>query len=599
MKKYIIIIFLFSTLAACKKNFLDRYPQTVIAPQLYFKTQSDLDLYVNGLLSLPGADGIYVNSSDGTTDDYGNISTYTLASIMQGTIDASNVPDYWSWGRLRNINYFLDNYQTAAVSQDIKDHYAGLARFYRAQFYMTMVQQYNNVPWYGHAIDPNDSAALYKPSDSRSLVVDSIMSDLDFAANHVDADVPAGTPGLWAVKSYYARYALYEGTYREYHPELNLQTTASTYLQIAQKQASDIMASGNFSLDPNYSDLFNSTDLSNNSEVILNQPYDGNIQGSGSGDNTVNGNQIYGVQFPSRGLMQDFGMADGSKFTAVPGYDTMEFVTEFKNRDPRLYVTYFSPGFEKAVSSGTPQPYVPVLGAGKTGYYQLKGYINSTDGISIANIDVPIMRYAEVLLIYAEASAELGTLTQADIDNTIVLLRNRAKLTNPEISMSAANGNPDPLLAAKYPNVTGANKGIILEIRREKRVEFALEGQRQDDLFRWAAGPTCIAPYPEGLYFPGLGKYDLTGDGIPDIELISASTPIPSPGETNPLGVAIIYYQVSSYGNNSNVWLANGTSGVTVTGGPARSFIEPKDYYLPIPASEIALNPNLKQVFGW
>lgn len=599
MKKYIIIICILTCIVSCKKDYLDRFPETAISPQLFFKTQSDLDLYINGLLSLPGSYGIYVNLDDATTDDYGNISTFTLASVMQGTINASNVPDYWVWSRLRNINYFLDNYQMADVSDEIKNHYAGLARLYRAQFYMTMVQRYNNVPWYSHTIDPNDTVALYKPSDPRTLVVDSIMADLDFAANHVNADVPQGTPGLWAAKAYYARYALYEGTYRKYHSELNLQNTANNYLQIAQQQANDIITSGNFSLDPNYSNLFNSPDLSSNNEVILNEPYDGNIQGSGAGNNTVNGNQVYGVQFPSRDLMQNFGMKDGSKFTAIPGYDTMQYVSEFKNRDPRLYVAYFYPGFAKAVSSGTPQPYVPVLGAGKTGYYQLKGYINSTDGITIANVDVPIIRYAEILLIYAEASAELGTITQADVDNTIGLIRTRAGVTNTVLNMAVANSNPDRLLAAKFPKVTGADKGIILEIRREKRAEFAFEGQRHDDLFRWAAGPTAIAPYPEGLYFPDLGKYDLTGDGVPDIQLISASTPIPSPGENNSLGVPLIYYKVSAYGNNGHVWLKNGTSGVTVTGGPARSFIEPKDYYLPIPASEIALNPNLQQVFGW
>jgi hypothetical protein len=599
MKKYIIIVCIISCIASCKKDYLDRFPQTVVSPQLFFKTQNDLDLYINGLLSLPGSDGIYVNGDDATTDDYGNISTFTLASVMQGTINANNVPNYWSWGRLRNINYFLDNYQTADVSDEIKNHYVGLARLYRAQFYMTMVQRYNNVPWYSHTVDPNDTAALYKPSDPRSLVVDSIMADLDFAATHVNESVPQSTPGLWAAKSYYARYALYEGTYRKYHPELNLESTADTYLQIAKKQADDIITSGKFSLDPNFSNLFNSTDLSGNSEVILNQAYDGSIQGSGAGNNTVNGNQVYGVQFPSRDLMQQFGMSDGSKFTAKPGYDTMQFVSEFKNRDPRLYITYFYPGFAKAVSSGTPQPYVPVLGAGKSGYYQLKGYINNTDGLAIANVDVPIIRYAEILLIYAEASAELGTLTQADIDNTIGLIRSRAGLTNPALNMAAANASPDPLLAAKYPKVSGANKGIILEIRREKRVEFALEGQRYDDLFRWAAGPTAIAPYPEGLYFEGLGKYDLTGDGVPDIQLLDESTPIPSPGENNSLGVPLIYYQVSSFGNNSNVWLKNGHSGATVTGGNPRTFTEPQDYYLPIPASEIALNPNLEQVFGW
>src|ERR1051325_6041109 len=99
MKKYIIIICIFSGIVSCKKNYLDRFPQSAISPQLFFKTQNDLDLYVNGLLSLPGSDGIYVNTNDATTDDYGNISTFTLAGIMQGTVNANNISsfgNYWA-----------------------------------------------------------------------------------------------------------------------------------------------------------------------------------------------------------------------------------------------------------------------------------------------------------------------------------------------------------------------------------------------------------------------------------------------------------------------------------------------------------------------
>ena len=92
MKKYIIIICIFTGIVSCKKNYLDRFPQSAISPQLFFKTQNDLDLYVNGLLSLPGSDGIYVNTNDATTDDYGNISTFTLAAVMQGTINATMFP---------------------------------------------------------------------------------------------------------------------------------------------------------------------------------------------------------------------------------------------------------------------------------------------------------------------------------------------------------------------------------------------------------------------------------------------------------------------------------------------------------------------------
>ena len=87
--------------------------------------------------------------------------------------------------------------------------------------------------------------------------MDSVMADLAFAASNVKESVPVGTPGLWVMKLMYSRVALYEGTYRKYHPELSLQSTANAFLQIAQKEAGDIIASGKFEILSNsdYSSL--------------------------------------------------------------------------------------------------------------------------------------------------------------------------------------------------------------------------------------------------------------------------------------------------------------------------------------------------------
>ena len=163
--------------------------------------------------------------------------------------------------------------------------------------------------------------------------------------------------------------------------------------------------------------------------------------------------------------------------------------------------------------------------------------------------------------------------------------------------MGWANGNADPVLAAKYPDVSGANKGVILEIRRERRVEFATEGYRFDDLMRWRAGKE-LEKIPEGMYFPGLGTYDLTGDGVPDIGLIDKSGSLPSP---NPQG-GIFYYKAGSFGETGvTVYLKNGNSGgAIVTDNKPRQFIDPKYYYRPVPFNQITLNPNLgPQSYGW
>lgn len=585
--------------SSCKKDFLDRYPQTTVSPELFFKSENDMALYINGLMDQARV-GSYL--SDQNTDNLATTASIEVKNIMTGTPSSRTIGEGWTWGRLRSINYFLDNYNKAQIAQDIKDHYAGLARYYRAAFYMDKVKRYCDVPWYSKTIEPGDSAMLYAAPTPRAKVMDSVLDDLAFAAAHVRETVPVGTPGVWAVKTFYARTALYEGTYRKYHAELKLESSANTWLEIARDIAKEIMSSGKFQLNStgnpagDYAALFASASLTNNKEVILNTPYDASKPGAPGSDinSTVFGDY---EQSPARNLVQTYLMKDGTRFTDKPGYQTLGFVKEFENRDPRMWQTLAYPGFKRINDA---KPYIQRLNKNFTGYHQLKGYYNTTtDGVLLGSFDFPAYRYAEVLLIYAEAAAELETITQADLDASLNLTRSRAGI--PALQLAAANGNPDPVLAAQYPSVAGANKGVLLEIRRERRVEFALEGYRYDDLMRWNAGK-LLEKIPEGMYFPGLGKYDLTGDGHEDIILIDKGSAIPDEAnkEKNALGEVLVYYKAGSFGENVTVYLRNGNSGGTlVTETTKRNFMEPKYYYRPIPYAEVVLNPNLKQPFGW
>ena len=582
-------------LSACKEDFLNRYPQTSISPEAFFNTEEDLALYINGLLSLPDA-GTYLN--DQSSDNATTTGAVEVKTIMTGTPTAQNITSGWSWTRLRNINYFLDNYRKANVTSEVRNHYVGMARYYRAQFYLSMVKRYSDVPWFSHALNPDDPE-LYKPRDSRAMVMDSVMADLEFASRNIRVTVPVGTPGRWAAMVFYARTALYEGTYRKYHPELNLQSTANALLEKAVSVSSEIMASGKFSIyntgkpTQDYATLFASQDLLTNPEVILANIFD---LSKGRGQN-VN-STVFGdyEQAPSRDFVQTYLMADGTRFTDQAGYQQFDFIKEFKNRDPRLAQTIAFPGWQRA---GDTAPYIQRLNKNFTGYHQLKGYANTTDNSLLNSVDFPVYRYAEVLLTNAEALAELGKLTQADLDKSVNLIRRRAGI--PDLLLSAANAGPDAVMVAQYPDVTGANQGVILEIRRERRVEFAFENTRYDDLMRWHAGK-LLTKIPEGMYFPGLGKYDLTGDGIEDVILIAAGTSIPGEAakEKNSLGVTLIYYKAGAIGEDVTVYLKNGVKGGTmVTETTSRKFEEPKYYYRPVPQQQVILNPNLKQLFGW
>lgn len=597
MKKYTYYLFILNIfwIASCNEDFMDRYPQTSIAPEEFFKTEQDLELYVNGLLSLPG---MFEYQADQSSDNLATTGAVEVKSVMTGSPNSQNITGGWNWSRLRNINYFLENSRQADASAEAIEHFEGIARYYRAIFYSNMVQRYSDVPWYDQLLSPTDED-LYKGRDSREMVVDGIMEDLEFASQHVREDVPTGTPGNWAVKLFYARFALYEGTFRKYHDELSLQSTANTFLTKASEISKIIMDSGEFSIyntgnpENDYKALFNSQDLTSNSEVILFNAYDRNKDKSSDVNTGVFGTY---EQSPARDLVQAYLMADGSSFTDNPGFENFSYVEEFQNRDPRLYQTLVYPGWIREPETSA---YIPLLNRNFTGYYQHKGYSNTTDNLELGGLDFPVYRYAEVLLIYAEALAELGALTQADLDASINLLRSRVGM--PSLNINQANAQPDPFMQNKYPNVSGPMAGVLLEIRRERRVELAVEGYRFDDLMRYGAGK-LLENIPEGMYFSGLGNFDLTGDGIPDVKLVDENKDIPEDDnkEVNELGEKLIYYKAGTIDDNVTVYLENGEDGGTmVTEVTPRNFIEPKYYYRPIPIQQVTLNPNLEQIFGW
>ncbi|WP_026955841.1 RagB/SusD family nutrient uptake outer membrane protein [Algoriphagus vanfongensis] len=595
MKKYIILIASLFCLSSCQDDFMDRYPQTSVAPEEFFKTEQDLELYVNGLLSMPGR-GSFLG--DQSSDNMATTAAVEIKNIMTGSPSSQTITGGWDWGRLRNINYFLDNYEKAETSDEVTAHYVGLARYYRAYFYVDMVQRYSDVPWYDKTMNPGDEE-LYKARDPREMVMANVIEDLQYAADHVRESVPEGTPDLYAVKAFFARVALYEGTYRKYHSELGLEASADSFLQMAVEQASDIMEANMFSIyttgnpERDYGSLFNSTNLVGNPEVILNNAYDVNKDRSSDNNTGIFGDY---EQSPSRDLVLSYLMKDGSRYTDMDGHLEMTFVEEFQNRDPRLSQTVVYPGWVREPDT---TPYIQSLNKNFTGYHQLKGYKNTVDNIDVASVDFAVYRYAEVLLTLAEAKAELNTLSQSDIDMTINVLRARAGM--PDMIMAEANANPDQFLASKYPQVSGANQGVVLEVRRERRIEMAMEGYRYDDLMRWNAGKLLEA-IPQGMYFPGLGKYDMTGDGIEDLILISKDSDIPvgEDKEQNSLGVDLIYYKAGTIDDNVGVFLENGENGgMMVTETKARNFEEPKYYYRPVPIQQVTLNPNLTQIFGW
>jgi hypothetical protein len=581
---------------ACSEDFLERAPQTAITGGGFFKSVSDVETYVNKLYDLtrPGSGFHDWDSDNATTFVSESLEAWNM---VRGLLNRDNVATAtWNtekWGTLRAINYLFDNLGSVeGVEADLL-HFVGIARLFRATFYIGMVNRYSDVPWINTAL-ASDNPDVYKGCDPRALVVDSIMADLEFAAANIKPALGNRTRmNKYTALTYLSRFALYEGTFRKYHSELNLASTAGTFLQRAASAAEEVMKSEVFEITgtgvsdlgndmngaPGYQALFHSMNLSGNSEVI------------NWSDNTVTYvGALYGHLLEisgslSRSLMETFLMADGSRFTAQAGYATKTFVEVFKNRDPRFAQVFAYPGF-----SGPDGPYRPSPHLG--GYGQLKFYPLTSDyvvGGGYHRGAFVIFRYAETLLNYAEAKAELGTLTQNDLDISVKLLRDRVNM--PALSLSAS---VDPILEAQYPNVSGANKGVLLEIRRERRVELACEGLRLWDLNRWYAGSLFGQPQ-QGIYIPALGAYDVTGDGIDDVVLLEHV------GDPHPAGLSD-YYLYDENGVQNQFYLENGTSGhvmMTQDITWSKGFKEPQYYYRPIPIGETTLNPNLSQPFGW
>lgn len=597
-------IFHYTTLAlslslltiSCNKDFLDRSNKTAVTDQNFFKTPEDLKTYTNGFYRFIGAsyDDIFTDNIGGFT---GSSSTNNM---LRGTLTPGNASG-WSdeWKNLRRINYMMDHLGTVTGDQAQIDHYVGIARFFRAYIYFNLVRDYNNVPWYDTALGAEDEA-MYKDQDSREVVVKHIMEDLEFAAAHIREDKVAGnfkervTQG--AALTLLARIALHEGTFRKYHEELNLQTTADEFLKRAASASQEVINSGKYKIhntgakEADFRTLFSSNNLSSNTEAIFIQKNDRSL-GIANNSHTV-----LDWQWALSGeLMEEFLTADGKSFTSTPDYKTKTFTQIFQNRDPRLAETIMPAGFKTDPNNPTAYLIKPSFG----GYLQIKFYPRDPalrGGWEANYTDLPIMRYAEVLLINAEAKAELGTLTQADLDATVNVLRGRVGV--PALQLAIANAQVDPVLAARYSNAQGANKGALLEIRRERRVELACEGFRFNDVLRWKTGD-LLAVAPHGIYVPALGAMDVTGDGNPDIAILENEK---ATGPIDQLPEAVKTKLVKYYLDGGAFYLSNGTSGyimMTVDQKNKRSFVSPKYYYKPIPLGQITLNPNLKQVFGW
>jgi hypothetical protein len=465
-------------LACCNK--LDLTPESDINDADFWNTETDLSNACNRLYeTLQG------NWIDNRGDD--NLGT-AVNSTSAGTWVIPNKSDDWSlrYRDIRTANNILEKGVKAKVTDAVKNRYFAEARFFRAYSYFLLVQKYGDVPLVLRTLDYN-SEELTSARAPRVDVMKAIYEDLDFAAAWLPAravlDVKQwGRVMKSTALGMKARVALYEGTREKFRSEAGWQTHLQTAIDAAQL----VMTQGH-TLFADYGKLFvHDGEGAANKENIFVKLY-----------GVTNTNVILGHNFSrdlengriaiTRNLIRQYLYTDG-----LPAFNTDNspvatpsplFVPEgsessynniFDNRDPRLVTAAFKNG-ETAYKG----PWIPTLTTGtRTGFASKKGFNIEDWTINTGGTtDRMLMRYAEILLILAEAKFELSeSISDADLNLTINALRTRAGMT------------------VKLTNafVTSNNLSMREEIRRERTVELALEGFRYDDLIRWKTAETVL-----------------------------------------------------------------------------------------------------------
>ncbi|TDS13874.1 RagB/SusD family nutrient uptake outer membrane protein [Sphingobacterium paludis] len=385
----------------------------------------------------------------------------------------AGVTSYYS--RIRKANHFIESVPKANLAEEVQNHWLGIGRFFRGLEYANFVNLFGNVPYIDRVLTEDD-ADLYKTRDSRIFVMDKVLEDFRFAAESVrSADGPAQQAvNKYVVLAYMARVFLFEGTWLKYH-QID-EAKSKEYLEASKWAAEQIINSGAYSLASDYRGLFSSESLKGNREVILFKEYaEGVLQHS-----LMSFNNLEPQAGASKNAIDSYLLNDGLPIGLSPQYNGDRTVqSALANRDGRMAQTI-----------------VPQLRMLNTvSNYAFSGYsVHKFLNESLRNLpigsgqlnvtDAPILRYGEVLVNYAEATAELGTLTQQDLDKSINVLRSRNGVGLPRLELianqPAVNGTPynDPARDASVSS-------ILWEIRRERRSELMFEGQRLNDLRRW------------------------------------------------------------------------------------------------------------------
>lgn len=540
MKYLFITIIILATMASsgCKKDFLDRAPLDSYTNTVLWKSSGDVLAALNGCYSKWGGGnngyyGIFAdNNSDNTFDQF---PWENWLALSAGIATPTN-PGYtkWNYSCIQTCNWFLDNVGAATMDATLKARTIAEARFLRAYEYFTLSQLYGSVPLVEHNLTPD--AANKVTQSSKTDVVKYILNELtaiapDLPVSYSGSDIGRITRG--AAIALKARIELFNQMYPQCIADCQqLMTAPFTY-----------------SIYPSYVNLFRQP-FADNQEVILDVQFKASDNNFGWARNmTINSLGGYNSIAPTQNLVDTYETTNGKTIDdPASGYNPAQ---PYQNRDPRLTATVFYPGAQYSSKLPYGFYYDPISSSPKTldhwgdnncspSAYGLRKYtpfIADFPNLDQVGMDVILIRYAEIKLMDAEAKIESNKI-DASVYDDINAVRQRPDVNLPAVDQSRYNDQ----------------NSLRTLLRRERRVELAVEGLRWFDIQRWQIGQQVM-------------NGQVTGSLLGTVNQTTGALTL--------------------------------TPGTTIKVGAARVFDPAKNYLWPIPQTEIDLNKSLKQNPGY
>ncbi len=540
MKKTNLIIYLTIILGLSSCYDLNKEPEGVLSTTNPFTSTGEMMSYLDQFyqnavrvqdFGVGGGGGIA--GGDVHSD---NMSSNSVSTRLAGENSLSNAASLSNYNQIRNVNFFLNNLdsENPEKGSPLYNQYVGEGYYFRAWYYYQMFVSYGQLTWVNRPLEPN-MEIMQLERDSRTVIADSILADLDKAIQLLSEQSNSSSMRIHrdVARALKSEVALFEGTWEKYHKAKNTpfydpsitDEKINKYFEISATAAKEVMDRNVWAIhstgdiNDDYRKIFQTTDLSNNSEVLWFKMYDGTEIGNSVNRYLNRGGGEVGV---TASLVDDYLTIDGKPFV---GEEKLNAKKVFGNellpslRDPRLAQTVATPGQLLRPDDVPPYYVVPPLDpsgswTNTTGYSLLKhvqiDFTGDLDAEGKGATPAIQFRYADILLNYAEALAELNGANNAQkIIAALQPLRDRVGM--PVVDFDREY-NQDPDYA--FRNIDK----YIQAVRRERRVEKAAEGTRLTDILRWAAADELIVgKWPKGALFIGS---NLEGHPVYDNNLV-------------------------------------------------------------------------------